>query len=472
MTLRVDDRNRRWWILGAVGGVLGLVVLDETVVGVALPTIRRDLGMSSVSSHWVVNAYLLAFTCLVAAGGKLGDLLDVRGVFSAGLAIFGLGSLASGFTESGAAIIAARGIQGIGAAIVFPTSLAMITQVFPPKERGLALGIQATIGTVFMSLGPLLGGVLTHLASWRWIFWVNLPVVVAIGVVVWAAWMPTIRTAGHTRFDISGLITLLLALGGLVLGVMQGNEWGWVSLPTLGLLAGGAVMTAIFTVVEFRAAAPLIEVALFRSGPFTAGNLMVLTAQYNKMAIFIFVALYLQDALRMSALHAGSALLFAVLPTPFTSLAGGRLTDRVGPRWVSLAGLLLNASALLWIGLAVPLRRLDMLIAPLLLWGATLPVLFVSARHMVMNAVAQEKQGQASGINVTAQFLGGTIGMAVFGTLLVTTGSFEIVFLAAAGLSLPVLVIASLCTGALPNPRKDLADGSKEKPSVAEGGKL
>ncbi|HXV79297.1 MAG TPA: MFS transporter [Candidatus Binatia bacterium] len=402
--LRVDDHSRRWWILSAVGGVLGLIVLDETVVGVALPTIRRDLGMSLVSSHWVVNAYLLVLTCLVAAGGKLADLVDIRRIFIAGLAIFGLASLASGLAESGAAIITSRGIQGIGAAIVFPVSLAMITKVFPPEQRGLAFGIQTTVGTIFLALGPLVGGVLTHVASWRWIFWVNLPVVVAIAVVVLAAWVPSIQTGGHPRFDIGGLITLLLAIGALVLGAMQGVEWGWFSLPTLGLLIGGAVMTAIFTVIELRASAPLIEVALFRSGPFTAGNLMVYTAQCNKIAMFVFVALYLQDVLRMSALHAGSALLLAVLPAPFTSRPAGRLTDRFGPRWVSLGGLLLNASALLWIGLAVPSRRFDMLVAPFLLWGAALSVLFVAARHMVMNAVAPEKQGQAGGINLTAQF--------------------------------------------------------------------
>ena len=181
--LRIDDHNRKWWILVAVGGVLGMIVLEETVLGVALPTIRRDLGMSQVTSHWIVNAYLLVFTIFAAAGGSLDDFIDVRRFFVAGLTVFGLASLAAGLSDSSTATITARSIQGIGAAIIFPTAVAMITQVFPPEQRGLAFGIQTAIGGSFIAMGPLVGGFFTEVISWRWIFWINLPFVVAIAFV-------------------------------------------------------------------------------------------------------------------------------------------------------------------------------------------------------------------------------------------------------------------------------------------------
>ena len=177
----INDQNRKWWMVGAMSGVLGLIVLDETIVGVALATIRTDLDMSQVTSHWVVNAYLLTFACFVAIGGRLGDSHDRTGVFVIGAAIFGVASLAAGFAPSGGWLIAARALQGVGAAVTFPASLAMITNIFPPEKRGAALGIQTTVAAVFMSMGPLVGGFFAESISWRWIFWINLPVIAGIG---------------------------------------------------------------------------------------------------------------------------------------------------------------------------------------------------------------------------------------------------------------------------------------------------
>jgi MFS family permease len=163
----INDNNRKWWILAAMGGVIGLILLDETVVGVALPTIRTDLGMSQVAAHWVVNAYLLVFAGLAAAAGRLGDLAGLHRLFTAGVAIFGIGSLACGFAESGDWLIAARAVQGVGAAVIFPCSLSMVTIAFPADQRGLALGLSGSIGTVFLALGPLIGGFFTDVVSWR-----------------------------------------------------------------------------------------------------------------------------------------------------------------------------------------------------------------------------------------------------------------------------------------------------------------
>ena len=438
--LRIEDHNRRWWILGAVAGVLGMVVLDETVVGVALPTIRDDLRMSEVASHWVVNAYLLILASLAAAGGRLGDFLGIKRVFIGALVIFGLGSLAAGLSQDSAWIITARSIQGIGAAVIFPSTVAMITHVFPRDQRGLAFGIQTATGGVFISLGPLVGGFFTEVLSWRWVFWINLPAVVVILAIISIAWVNPSRKGHRSRPDFFGLIALVPGLGALVLGLMQGTVWGWSAPATLALLSGGAIMIVVFLVVELRVFEPLLEVALFRDATFTGSNLVIFTGQFNKIAIIVFLALYLQDVLHMSPLNAGFVLLAAAVPTLFTSIPAGQLADRFGARWLSLGGLFLNGTALFWIGFAISLERVGLLVPLLVIWGATLPFLYAPTRRAVMNAVPEEKQGQASGINLTAQLLGGTIGMAVGSTLLATTSDFRLVFLFAGGLSVVALM--------------------------------
>jgi MFS family permease len=183
-----ENNRRKWWILAAMCGVMGMLLLDETVVAVALPAIRGDLAMSVVASHWVINAYLLVFAGLTAFSGKLGDIFGERALLIVGVTIFGLASAACGLVSDDVGLISARAVQGVGAAIIFPVSLAMITIVFPPEQRGSALGIQGATGTVFLALGPLVGGFLVHVFSWRWIFWINPPIVIVIALVVYLTW--------------------------------------------------------------------------------------------------------------------------------------------------------------------------------------------------------------------------------------------------------------------------------------------
>jgi EmrB/QacA subfamily drug resistance transporter len=435
----IGERQRRWWLLGAMSGVLGLVVLDETVVGVALATIRADLGTSQVLAHWVVNAYLLTFTCFVAVGGRLGDSLGHRRPFLAGVVLFGLASLAAGLAPDGASLVAARAVQGLGAALVFPACWAMMTRIFPPQQRGLAFGIQTTVGGVFMSLGPLVGGFFAEAVSWRWIFLVNLPVVVAIGLVALAAWEPSLEeerpapAPGAQGLDLAGLLTLVAGLTALVVALMEGTGWGWDAPATLALFAAAVGLLALFVVTELRRSAPLIELALLRIPTFTGGNLVFFMFQFDKIAVFVFVPLYLQHVLGRSPIEAGLTVLIAVLPTLATSLLAGRLADRFGSRRPLLVGLLLNGAALTLVALATAWNSHALIVPPLILWGATLPFISVCPRRALMSAVPQERQGQASGLNLTLQMLGGTVGMALCGTLLVATGDYRSLFLLTAG---------------------------------------
>ena len=336
-----------------MGGVVGLILLDETVVGVALPAIRRDLALSSLAAHWVINAYLLVFAMLAAAAGKLGDIFGQKGLFLAGSGLFGLASLACGLAENGPWLIAARAFQGVGAAVIFPASLAMVSLVFPAAERGRALGIYGAVGTAFLAVGPLVGGAITDLASWRWIFWINPVLVVVIALVVIAKWSDVPRDKAVSPFDRAGLASLVIGLALFVFAVMQAPDWGWTRPAVLGLLAAGAGGLALFARVEARAPAPLIELGLFRSAGFTACNLVVFAAQFAKIAIIVFGALYLQDRLGLSPIMAGLCLVAAVGPVVFTAGLSGRLADRFGARRPILAGLALMSLAVLWLGLFI-----------------------------------------------------------------------------------------------------------------------
>jgi MFS family permease len=248
----IDEGRRKWWILAAMGGILGTVVLDQTVVGVALPTIRDDLGMSQVAAHWIVNGYLLMLTCLAVTGGRLGDLWGHGRPLFGGLALFALASLAACLAQDGVWLITARLAQGVGAAMIFPATAAMITAVFEPSQRGMALGVFGAIGGGFFALGPTVGGGFTEILSWRWVFWINLPIVVAVALVVLVFWRDLPQRGPRPRLDVGGLIALLVGLGALVTAIMQGASWGWSAAPTLALLALAAVVLVTFVLIERR----------------------------------------------------------------------------------------------------------------------------------------------------------------------------------------------------------------------------
>ncbi|MEM8588250.1 MAG: MFS transporter [Pseudomonadota bacterium] len=435
----------RWWVLAAMACVLGLTVLNETVIGVALDTIRTDLSMSVVASHWVINAYLLAFTCLVAFGGRLGDMIGLSKSFYIGAAIFAAAAAASGLAQSGTWLIAALAAQGVGAAIIFPNSIATISRAFPGENRGTAFGIQVAIAACFMACGPLVGGFFTSAISWRWIFWINVPLIAAIVLVVLMANRQDPKDDGpakKTSFDGGGFVLLVVGLSALVIALMQGQEWGWLSLPIIALAAGGAALMIAFVFLELKLKQPLIELRLLRIKTFTGGNLIFAMFQFDKMAIFVFVPLFLQQVLNRSAIEAGLGVIAAVVPTLLTSYLSGRATDRFGARRPLLIALVVNGLAVLGIAYGAYQSSYGWMVGPLILWGISLPFMATPSRKALMSAAPEDHQGEASGVNITIQMLGGTVGMALCSTVLLITGSYAITFAMTGVLLLLSFIIA------------------------------
>lgn len=446
----ISDENRKWWILAAMGIVLGVVTLDETVVGVTLPTMVRELHLTTVASHWVINAYLLVFTVLAAAAGRLGDIIGLRLLFVIGLAIFAIASLACGFAESGNWLIAFRAVQGIGAAVIFPGSLAMMTDAFPEEQRGLAMGVYGSIGTALLSLGPLAGGFFSEFLTWRWIFWINPPIVLVVAVVVLAAWRDPQRAQATVKFDIAGLTALTLGLGLAVFAVMQGPDWGWSHSGIWLLLATGLVVLIVFVVIEQRVSQPLINVALFRGGAFTTFNLAVFAAQFSKMAVFIFVALYLQNELGYGPLLAGTTILAATIPTLLTAYPTGIILDRVGSRVLVVGASAAGAIAMLAVALAAIWSIHLLLLPALMVWGVCISLWFVPSLRDVMNTVPPDQRGAAGGISMTAQLLGGTVGMTICSALFATTSAYWPIYVVTACLFVVLFALGRTTIAPLP----------------------
>ncbi|MEO0977328.1 MAG: MFS transporter [Pseudomonadota bacterium] len=426
--------NRKWWLLAAMSGVLGLIVLDETIVTVSLPSMARELGLSVSATHWVVNAYLLSFTCAVALAGRMGDHFSRRSYFTAGAVLFAIASLLAAIATNGTMLIAARALQGVAAAIIFPTSIAILTTAFKPEERGVAFGYQTTVGAIFMASGPLIGGFLTETVSWRMIFWIGIPFVFAIVLLLWRVWSPDYeakkakQTMSSAGIDQYGPVFLILALLALVTSVMQGPDWGWLSPITVSLFLLGCALVTVFRHWELTHPAPILDLSLLKIPEFRGGVIIFAIFQFEKITLFVFVAQFLQSTVGISPILSGAAVSLAILPTLGTSILIGKLTDKLGSRRVFLLGAAVHAAAILLLAIASIRENYLLTFIPLLIWGASMPSIAIPVRRVQMNSVPQEKHGQASGINLTLQMLGGSMGLAAMSALHAETQSYAVLF--------------------------------------------
>jgi EmrB/QacA subfamily drug resistance transporter len=413
----ITDDNRKWWTLGAMCFALFMIMLDNTVVNVALPSIQRDLGASISGLEWTINGYTLSFAVLLATGGRLGDIFGRRRMFLAGVVIFALSSATAGLAAGPTDLVVSRVVQGIGAALMMPGTLSIITDAFPAHERGKAMGTWAGVSALALAVGPVLGGFLTEHVSWRAIFYLNLPV--AAGAV--AATLFAVRESRDTTVgrdvDYLGVATLTGALTALVLALVEANSWGWGSPAIVALLAGSVLGGIAFVAVENRAKAPMVEFRFFGDRNFLGAVVVALIITFAMMGVFFFLALYMQDILGYSPLEAGVRFLPSTLMIVAVAPVAGRLADRIGPRWLIVAGLLiLTLSLYTFTGIAVDSSYLDLLPGFMLL-GVGIALTMSPMTSAAMNAVAVQKAGIASGVLSMFRMVGGSLGVAVTGAI-------------------------------------------------------
>jgi EmrB/QacA subfamily drug resistance transporter len=413
--VRLTAENRKWWILATMTGALSMVLIDETVVSVALPAIQRDLHMSPTGVQWVVNAYLLALASFVAVGGRLGELFGQARLFRLGAVLFLAASVGCGLAQSGAWIIAARAGQGLSAAAMIPAAGAIVINAFGVRERGRAMGIYAGISMISLAFGPLAGGVLTQVISWRAVFWVNIAPGLAM-LVLAAVTLPADTPERGARMDWPGALTLVPGLVLIVLGLMQSGQWGWRSSATAALLAAGAVLLAAFALIEPRRRPPLVQLTLFRNRNFSADNTVLGLVQFGLTGLTVFGAIYVQELLGFGPIAAGLSLLPVMVPLLLLAPVAGRLCDRAGPRGLVTGGAVLLCAGLIWT--AALLAKLDYvwLLPGYVLIGAGIALVMTPASTDAMNTAPPALRGQASGVMQTLRQAGGTIGLAIMGT--------------------------------------------------------
>jgi EmrB/QacA subfamily drug resistance transporter len=410
--------NRKWWTLAAVSFGLFMIMLDNTVVNVALPSIERDLHISISELEWIVTAYALSFAALMLTGGKLADLYGRRKIFVVGLLVFTLSSLACGLAPSAGFLIGARAVQGAGAALMNPASLSIVTATFPPRQRGQAIGIWAGVSALALALGPLVGGLIVDNINWNWIFFVNVPVGVA-GLVASQIFITESRDTSHEQsVDLPGLLTSGLGLLALCYALIEGNRHGWSSPEILSLIAAAVVLLGAFVLVERHRRLPMLDLSLFRIGAFTGANLVAMLVSLGMFGVFFFISLYVQNILGYSPTKAGAVFLPMTLLIIVCAPIAGRLSDRVGSRWLMGGGMAtLGVSLLLYQRLSVH-SDFWTLLPQLLLGGIGMAMTMAPMTAAAMGAVPVDKAGVGSGVLNSFRQVGGSFGIAFMGAIL------------------------------------------------------
>jgi len=419
------EENRKWWTLGAVAFALFMIMLDNTVVNVALPSIQRDLGIGLSELEWTVNAYALTFAVLMLSGGKLADFFGRRRVFLIGLAIFTLSSLACGLATTGGTLIGARTLQGVGAAIMMPATLSIISATFPPHQRGMAIGIWAGVSAMALAIGPLIGGLITEHIDWSWIFFLNVPIGV-LGIVVSALVIDESRdTSADQRLDIPGLFASAVALFALTFALIEANAYGWGDPVILGLFALSAVAFAAFVWLELHQRSPMLDLSLFRSSTFAGANVVALLVTLAMFGVFFFMSIYMQNVLGYSATKTGAAFLPMTVLIIVIAPAAGKFSDRVGSRWLMTAGMTcLTVALVVFSRLGLDSGFWD--IAPgLLVGGLGMGLVMTPLTAAALGSVPVAKSGVGSGVLNTFRQVGGALGIAVMGAIVASYLDFD-----------------------------------------------
>jgi EmrB/QacA subfamily drug resistance transporter len=414
------QENRKWWTLAAVAFGLFMIMLDNTVVNVALPSMQRALKIDRAELEWVVNAYALTFGVLLLSGGKLADLLGRRRIFIVGLIIFTVASLVCGLAGSAAVLIGARTVQGVGAALMNPATLSIITATFPPRQRGTAIGIWAGVSAMALAIGPLVGGILTQKVDWSWIFFINVPIG-ALGIVAARLFIDESRdTSREQRLDLPGLVTSAVGLFALTYALISTNHHAWTSTLVLSLFGIAVVSLAAFVFLELHQRIPMLDLTLFRNATFAGANAVMLLVGLSMFGIFFFNSLFIQNILGYSAIQTGATFLPMTVLIILVAPWAGRFSDRIGPRWLMTAGMLLVTASLLLFAQLDAASSFWAILPGLITGGFGMALAMTPTTAAAMGSVPVDKAGVGSAVINSMRQVGGSLGIAIMGAVVAT----------------------------------------------------
>ena len=415
---KLTDRQK-WLALALLASTQFVIVLDAAIVNVAIPSIGRDLQFSTENLAWIPNAYALTFGGFLLLGGRMADLLGRRRLFMIGLGVFSIASLLGGFSGSEEQLIIWRAVQGLGAALLAPSALSMVTNMFSEgAERNKALGVWGAVSGSGGAAGVLLGGVLTEYAGWEWVLWVNVPIGIIAALLAPRLLVESRRESETRHFDAFGALTVTAGLSLLVFALVDTINAGWGSTQTIGLLIVSLALILVFIAIERRSVAPLVPFSIFRKRTLTGANVIGLLIGASLFSMFFFLSRYMQEVLGYSALKAGLSYLPLALAIIFSAGAASVLVTKLGFKPVLLAGLGLISIGLLWFSQLPPDGRyLTDLIVPMVISAMGLGFAFVPITIAAVSGVSEDESGLASGLINTSQQVGGALGLAVLGTI-------------------------------------------------------
>ena len=419
MTDAATLERRRWIALALLCVAQFVVVLDASITNVALPTIGESLQISQDNLSWVVTAYALTFGGFLLLGGRLADLLGRRRVFMSGLVLFALASLAGGFAESEGMLIAARAVQGLGAAILSPAALSIVTTTFRDgAERNKALGVWGAVAGSGGAAGVLLGGVLTEYLGWEWVLWVNVPIGIAAAAIAPSLIRESRSESESRAFDFAGAVSVTAGLSLLVYALIEAPDAGWGSTQTVGLLAGAVALLGAFVAVERRSASPLMPFSIFRNRTLTGANVVGVLTGASLFSMFFFISLYMQNVLGYSAIKAGLSYLPLALTIIIAAGVASGLVTKLGYKPILATGMVFIATGLLWFSQISPDGTyLGDVLGPSILAAIGLGLAFVPQTIAAVSGVKERLAGLASGLINTSQQVGGAVGLAVLSTV-------------------------------------------------------
>jgi EmrB/QacA subfamily drug resistance transporter len=397
-----------------------MIMLDNTVVNVALPSIRSDLGIGISELEWVVNAYALTFGVLLLSGGKLADMIGRRAIFIIGLVIFTVSSLACGLANGPEVLIAARTVQGVGAALMNPATLSIITATFPPRQRGTAIGIWAGVSALALAFGPLVGGIITEKINWSWIFFINIPIGI-LGVFAARIFIDESKDMSkEQRLDFPGLLASGIGLFALTFGLIETNHHAWGSGIVLSMFVVAAIALTAFVLLELHQRAPMLDLNLFRNSTFAGANATMLLVGLAMFGIFFFNSLFIQNILGFSAIQTGATFLPMTVLIILLAPIAGRLSDHIGARWLMGAGMVLLSIALLLFGRLQADSTFWAILPGLLVGGVGMAITMAPTTSAAMGSVPVDKAGVGSAVINSMRQVGGSIGIAIMGALVAT----------------------------------------------------